>query len=594
MSGPWIPVVALGMLSALWAAEGGNTAELDRPPFPRNFSGQSFKGNEYLFEATNGRPMSGLDKVYARPDTAMSADISGDPTVYGYHDEMALGLSFGFDPKDVTQYKRRCIAATHVEIDPGAVSTTVTVDYVKSRDQLNFSMKLESKADAAYLAAKGSARFAIDTSLAFKDNSLTVVMTAASDYGRWGLGSDAALTSEATALLADGRAFAATCGTRFVAAERRGASVSAIITIRSVSSDFKASFESEMSAGGGWGPLSASAKQKFSAAFRYANEQSRVDVQVFSTGGEGLPTIKSGIENISFDEKDPIGAISKSLAGFLAGFTEENASPTKYYIGSMKLFGWDPDSIDPWTDAKERSLRAIVAKYREIAVDVDLLASLHDGSSKLLKIFDKPFVERLLQSEADVKRYLDALAESHKKCKEDKDSLACEMPRGYGIGGINLLSLLDPPTIKFSIYGFNEQQTSLILNTAKGRRLQLAQSFQPGTTAIAATIYPYGGLNTVAYRSGFRYDDGSVSYSDWVGGDKGANVWFIEPAGSIAADALEDLEWGWYAKHNGDWSGLSFWEIEDRAGQRFELPYQRVRFTAKGGNLTKMEWETLF
>ena len=188
---------------------------------------------------------------------------AGDPLVYGYHENIALALGLGFDPRDVTQYKRPCISGTHVQLDAGAIKTALSVSYVRNLDQMNLSMKVDSKADASYLGFKGGARFAMDTSYAFSANSITAILTAETDFGRWGLDASAKLNDDAKALLTDGGKFAEVCGTRFVIAERRGASVSAVITLRSVCDEFKSSLESEFSGGGSWGVMSGSAQAKF-------------------------------------------------------------------------------------------------------------------------------------------------------------------------------------------------------------------------------------------------------------------------------------------------------------------------------------------
>ncbi|MGO4666540.1 hypothetical protein [Bosea sp. 2RAB26] len=521
-----------------------------------------------------------------------SADPSGDPQVYGYGENIALSLARGFDPRDVSKYKIPCIVDTKVKLDSGAVKSDLKITYVKNRDQLNFSMHVDAKADAAFLTAKGSAKYSFDTSYAFDSNSITVVMTGSSDYGRWGLGNDADLSATAKALLADGARFAETCGTRFVVAERRGASVSVVITLRSMSSELKASFESEFGGSGGWGQLSASARTKFSTAFRYANAQSRAEVQVGATGGAGLSGLKAGVEAINLDEKDPLGQVFKSLSGFLDGFTEANASPVEYYVASMSLWGWDPNSIDPWTDAKERNLREIVATYRRAVVDQEIIQSLKNGSSLLLKIIDKKEVDRLISYENSNNQSVNDLADAHKKCKADLNTVACDIPRPVSLDTDYLLDILRPPTIVFYMYGFDHQKSSLILNTVKGRRLAVAQSFQPGLSGIAAILSPSWSPGLVAYRAVFAYSDGTEKVADWVGTKDFGLLWFEEP--SSGYPAWEDANWRFFAQHVGEFSGTAAFDIEDRTGRRFRVPYYRAKWKAGGGKIQAIETETLF
>ena len=166
--------------------------------------------------------------------------VEGDPQFYFYYPHSALGLGLGFDPADTSVPKRPCIAGKKEPIDPGAVGTQFQMTYVKNWNQLNTAMRTDAKIDASYLTFKGNAEYTIDTSSAFEFNSITIVLRAWSDFGRWGLTADAKLIDEAhDDLQKDPRKFASKCGIRYVAIERRGATVSAVITLASVGTEFK-------------------------------------------------------------------------------------------------------------------------------------------------------------------------------------------------------------------------------------------------------------------------------------------------------------------------------------------------------------------
>jgi hypothetical protein len=106
-----------------------------------------------------------------------------------------LALGRGFDPADPAQdVKLPCISFSAIPLDAGAPSTRADMTYVRNADQLNTAMHVDAKIDAAYLGAKVGGGFSIDTSNSFSSDSITVILTAITDFGRWGLDKTAGLT----------------------------------------------------------------------------------------------------------------------------------------------------------------------------------------------------------------------------------------------------------------------------------------------------------------------------------------------------------------------------------------------------------------
>jgi hypothetical protein len=534
----------------------------------------------------------------------LSDSITGDPQTYYYHPKTALGLGLGFDPAASTTPKLPCIVAKKVPIDPGAVSTNLSMTYVRSWDQLNIAMKVDTKADASYLAFKGNSSFSMDTSTTFQSNAITVVMTASSDFGRWGLDADAKLTDEAKTLLANGQEFARVCGTRYVAFERRGASVSAVITLLSTQSDFKASFDAEFGGSGGWGPLSASAQAKFHSALSNAAQQARINVQVGATGGVGLAALQQTVEKLASVEKDPINAIFGALGASLNGFTKDNASPVEYTVAPMDFFGWNPATIDPWNDLKERKLRALVLAYREAGIQLDSVTAMENGSFPLNKVLPKSLIDDFIHKKPSLLSYIQGLADAHKKCKDNKNVIDCDVPLGkVTIIDETLQHLLDPPRVNFNVRGvdsnnkvfeFTSLRAAVIVKSKRSNRLTVAQSFVHDTARVVIGLNVDGwALATV--QEIFQYQDGHTVKSDETGG-VGGFLWAEEPRETVTAhkNYYENKVYEEFlGKHDGSFEGSEIIQVRDEMGRIFRLTIFHAKWTANGKNVTSIEMEIL-
>jgi hypothetical protein len=532
---------------------------------------------------------------------ALSDVVEGDPRYYYYHPKTALALGLGFDPADVADPKRPCIVRDHVPLDPGSPKTDLAMTYVRTWDQLNLSMNVDTKTEASVLAFKGNASYSIDTSSMFTTNSITVVMTASSDFGRWGLGPKAVLTEEAKALLADGKAFARICGTRYVAIERRGASVSAVITLHSVQTEFKASFDAEFANSGGWGRVSASAQTKLHGAISSAANQDRLSVQVGATGGAGLGGLKGTIEKLAAVEKEPSKKILEAVDASLTGFTKENASPTEYVVQSMERYGWDPSTIDPWTDFKERKLRALGRAYREAGIELDYLTAIENGTSALNKLFGntplgKKWLQDKIQLKPDLMSHIQKIAVAHKKCKENVDLQYCEVPPGQVLVLLpDEKHWLEPPKASFYVVGqdssnnkidFTEVQVGAIINAKRGHRLSVARAFAPKTAQIFIGLNIDGNF-LASERQIFQYSDGRSVGSDE--GKTGGYPWAEEPTETMKLQYYETALYTFLGQHNGSFEGSELIQVRDEMGRVFRITLCRARWKANGKNVISIE-----
>jgi hypothetical protein len=533
--------------------------------------------------------------------------IEGDPQRYRYHPRTALALGLGFDPADPTSPKRPAIIATKEELDAGAPGTHLAMTYVREWDQLNFAMKVDSKVDASFLAFKGNSNYQIDVSTAFQSNSITVVLTAESDFGRWGLSADAKLNEDAKKYLSNGREFARIFGSRYVVMERRGASVSAVITLSSVREEYKASFDAEFGASGGWGDLSAGAKTKFHAALSKASKEDRLTVQVGATGGIGLAALKETIEKLSI-EKDATDAILKALASSLGGFNKTNASPVEYVVASMDYFGWDPTANDVWTDDKERKLRDLAAAYREAGVQLDFANTIENGTCPLNKVMEQKYVGWIRYKVAIKNDYLlpyiSKIEGAHKKCKTDPTA-DCEVPlRDFAeILGQEERWMLRPPQALFYVRGvtagkhlfnFNYFQSGAILRARKGNRVAVAKTFVPETVSVFIGLNIQGSLFASSLAV-FQYADGSTFASDEHGAAGTLSyLWAQEPmeeGDPYKNQYYEDLIYNFLAQHSGSFEGVEIVQVRDEMERVFRVPICHVAWTADGRNVTRADVE---
>ncbi|TGQ20038.1 MAG: hypothetical protein E5V67_09270 [Mesorhizobium sp.] len=522
-------------------------------------------------------------------------DEEADPRFYGYSEKTALALGLGFEPRDITDFKRPCIDFVKTQLDAGPSSTNFSLTYVKDASQLDFATHVDSKANAAFLVFKANASFSMDTKFAYDANSISVVMTAETHYGRWGLDPKAKLTPEATALLTTPTKFAETCGTRYVAVEDRASSISVLITLLSVDTDIMTSFQSEFGGSGGWGQLSASAQAKFSFALSLAAQQDRLVVGLGAVGGKGLGGLKDSIESLAQIEKDPAAAILKALGNALAGFDANNAAPILYTVASMEQFGFDASAIDPWTDLRERNLRGIVAEYRRAAEELDVVSGLGDGTFPLSKVLPQADIDSALRRKPDLQTYVNALAAQHHKCKENLADAACDIPPGRVVLFDSWFwNKLKPPRFYVVDFHLDEAARRVVLAAKKGNRIYVAKTFNPAVDVVRPILTFRGDQYLYTIRNGFHYyRDNTDNASDAEAYVGQAYLWVEEP--TYRNPNIEDADLEWYSKHpSGSYEGYAYFEVVDKMGRKFRLNYADVSWTVSGGRITQIEQKFLY
>jgi len=530
---------------------------------------------------------------------SMPNQPTGDPVEYAYSEKSSLALGRGFSPRDVTASpKAACITWTSEQLDPGPPSTDLNVSYVNTYEEMNFALGVDAKVDASYLGVSGGAHDKLDVSFLTKKNSITVVMRASTHFGRWGVKAGATLTDQAKAWLAtSSKIFEERCGSRYVSVEGRGSSVSALITLEAVSNDVKTAFDSEMSASGGWGQLSAKASQIFHAEAKSASSQDRLQVQVFATGGTGFGGLAESIKGLMKTETG-IEQATQALSTFLNQFNAANAAVLYYRVSSMEDFGWDPASIDPWTDLQERKLSTLAQEYRRISYDIDFSNGVVNGTNPLGLVLPVTAVDYIKKDFPRITEYQTSLAANHKACKlsSTANDASCDLPFNRLIPTVEgYFFILDPPRIVIHVDGLSAEQTKVVLNAAPELRLGYAKNFNSKIEGIGAMLQTPG-YYELSLRVSFVEDkDGSESdifvEGPWDDG-KGAPWYHSSPA--PAWQFWEDEFKNWVMRTAGAHSGTVIFTIKDKMHRTFRVAFMNAHWTSNGISVFEYGYELVY
>ncbi|MEZ0605993.1 hypothetical protein ACAX43_28145 [Paraburkholderia sp. IW21] len=248
-----------------------------------------------------------------------------DPRTYLYSEDSVLAVGKNFSPNDITEPKFPCIHFTSaVPLDNGPPSTSFHLYYVRNIDEIETVENREIKADVNInkIGAAGDIKSEIKN--ATTEDSVVIVVSASTDFGRWQIPSSASLVQEAKDVLSDGWDFEKLCGSRYVSIERRGAVASAAIIIGHVTKDFKDTVARDITVKGGYAEIGATATMAVNNELHKASKQDRVQVQVTATGGGGLGTLAQ-IVSTGVKESDAISVVEKGLSDFLTHFKSDNA-----------------------------------------------------------------------------------------------------------------------------------------------------------------------------------------------------------------------------------------------------------------------------
>ena len=290
------------------------------------------------------RGLSSILPVFALSmlaNTRCLAQVSADPEQYAYYPDSTLALGLGFDPEDLKAAKAPCIIGQHRKLDAGPASTTLSAVYVTNYQQLADALNIDVNIEVSSLTAHSSAAIDYASSHQFSDTSATLVISATTDYGKWGLAPPITLTDEAKHLLSTPGDFAKVCGSRYVAIERHASALHAILTVESLSQTEKEQIEAKASGGGGGGAISMSGSVSVNHTIQQASREGRLSVEVSEVGGGGIGDL-SALVSASAGGKDSLEDVGKTLGDVVKGFKESNAAAISYMVASMEQLGWNP------------------------------------------------------------------------------------------------------------------------------------------------------------------------------------------------------------------------------------------------------------
>lgn len=439
--------------------------------------------------------------------SAQDSQPLADPSYYSFYPSSPLHLGAGFNPNDVSQSKVDCISFTPKSLDNDATLTTsLSQSIVLSTDQLKQTLSIDSKIDASYLSFNGGATFNYVSDSLFSDNSLTVVITASSEYGRLGVDSPK-LRPEYAHLLADAKQFESVCGSRFVDIERRGASVSVILTIYGLSKEDHDNITSALSGGGGWGPFSADVAASLSQDIKRASQSNELQIQVVATGGTGLSGL-ADLVRADAPSDDAIDKIKDALATFLQGFSAPNAAPIGFHVTDMSFAGWNPSAVDLWTDYKETILRKIVADYRATASvlqDANGILAGTDPRRAIVPQANDKAIQTLITAYTD---RLMKLAQADSACKADTttNGSACIDPTFPDVPN-PIPKSPRPPVMRYRVMGWTILQNGNAGSSVDWDPIR-SRAFMGGT-------YLYKYSQVFPWPSDDKTYGRSVSWMDW-------------------------------------------------------------------------------
>lgn len=291
--------------------------------------------------------------------TSASAPVrpqAGTPTFYSFHPLSPLRLGATLDPSDLSQTKGCPFDYLIEDVDSGALTTSFDVSLVSSNEQLRRALGFDASIEASFLIGRVSASFAYNTESTYSSSSITVVVNATSELSRRQV-RITKVRDEAVALLKDRQAFVARYGSRYVAAERRGARLSAILRFSNLTSTQTERLRSSF-AGSGWG---VSAKAALDSMFSSEKGERTLSIEAYATGGQGFGKLGSDLLNIN--NPASADALMASLALALQSFAPETGAPLGYYTQSLTDIGL-PSASDLWDSHRADLQRQVASKYR--------------------------------------------------------------------------------------------------------------------------------------------------------------------------------------------------------------------------------------
>lgn len=557
-------------------------------------------------------PLSATVPVSTRIEKSRdnTAYIEGTPRHYGYSEKSILSLGQSYDPKDVTDYRVPCIEFEPLVRDQGSPSSSVRAVFIRNRTELELTMGLSGHAEARALGSGGRSEYSFSSVNKFSRDSVSVLLVATADYGRFSLKPGVSLTEDAAELLSrDHTEFAERHGTRYVAQERRGANLSVLITISGIDVSTKNTFTSSFSGSGGWGPVKGSAKTTFNLMLGIGSKQSRVSIEARAVGGDGISSLSDLLLQQAQSSSDPLGAMMSACAKTLKTFTKENAATIEYTTSTLEDFGWNPNQFPGWPDQKEIAIRGLASDYWNTLKDIEIVKDYEKRRGVYYALFPNilEYMVAGAYSERDVRPIVEAYQErleaQHRQCLENPSLEACSRPDGrYTIQGnfINeqLQERAAPPTLELQVIVIRADGTpmeldhiksAIVMRSEPSARMDVVKNLEPAADNYY-TWFTYGGSLIRSYKWVTEWSDGTVR--EQPGSGFGSMSIVFDEGFSDQQEPRKGFERSkldWLARHKGQWSVVSSLKLIDGANREFNATYMEADWSANGNQITSGE-----
>lgn len=312
--------------------------------------------------------------------------------VYEYHPSSPLHIAGGFDPLNPFELTLPCVEYDSIQnVDTeGAVKTRFTLSLVKSREELYKHLQVSASLSANYYFYSGGGGFEMDDESSFHADSLTWIVKAGSDYGRYLL-KNPRLSTLAQGFIDRGEhdEFARRCGTEAVLEQRKGAMIASIFTLENLSSENKHRLQASFKGGADLGFFDISMTTEYKDFYRFATTMGKMKLDVFAIGGNGVTALKDLVQAKPYDLQK-VGSI---LGDYTGSLTPEKAVPREYITASMQKFGWKGNSLG--AIHRNTILSILYTQYKDnesVAKRIDRL--LRDQSASLTEPVIKKYREQ--------------------------------------------------------------------------------------------------------------------------------------------------------------------------------------------------------
>jgi hypothetical protein len=342
--------------------------------------------------------------------------------IYHYHPSGPLALSKGYDPLNPFEATLPCLNESEViNLDTsGAYKTRFGLTIIKNREDLYRHLHISSKISAKYLFYNGGGNFNFDDEITFHSDSLTWIISAQTDYGRYAL-KNPELNDLATYLKNHNpKEFISRCGREVVLEERKGTLVAAMFSLKNLDHSHKQKIESSFRGGVSYGLFSGELNSSYQKFLEYALSVGKLHLHFYALGGEGIRALRPLVQRDPYD----LNTVTSVIADYISGMGPENSVPFEYKTASFQKFGVNTDTDSLNIYHQEKTLTKLYHLYKNMYSTSLRLQSVLDNS-ELYGLNNQNYQKYSYQySERNLA--LEKISSSAFKCQNDYQN--CQVP----------------------------------------------------------------------------------------------------------------------------------------------------------------------